>query len=132
MMKYIYCQLSKSTYKRMNLNEIESRAAIQYRDSLYRVRRIYKNADQDLLLDILLSVAADYIINRRTDEGIIRTIKPYLEDTSRKIDELLMNGIIREQRMYDGHCHKSEYCFDEGELAHYVLSKKDDFRKEIR
>ena len=132
MMKYVYNRFNNSAFEFGNPNEVEKRAANQYTTALYKIRRICINADQDLIWDILIAITANYVITKGIDDSITETIKPYIEDTDNMIDELLINGIIRNQRMDDGNCHKSEYFFDDSELAHYVLSKKDDFRKEIR
>ncbi len=132
MMKYVYNRFNNSAFEFGNPNEVEKRAANQYTTALYKIRRICINADQDLIWDILIAITANYVITKGIDDSITETIKPYIEDTDNMIDELLINGIIRNQRMDDGTCHKREYFFDDSELAHYVLSKKDDFRKEIR
>ncbi len=86
--------------------------------------------DLNLLGNIIRIMTAYVIVNNKEAYEIEKYIKPYFDNLFEKIEELLLQGVIKDaDTIYNA---RIVYIYVYEDLIDYILGKMDDNQKEIR
>ena len=116
-------------YKRLNKQEKKADDLIYHYMSIAYERRDIIRRDFEMLRESFFCLMAYVFVNKKDFEEYKIYANQYLDDYKSKIDELRIQGIIKE---YEGNDGLYYYAYSTDQLGKYILSKLNEIPKEIR
>lgn len=117
-------------YEKVIITEMSKYNSYQMQFENVRDFNHTSSKDLELLIDIVRIMAAYIMINNMSPVELDRYVRPYLDNLLGKVDEYLLQGIIREEDCL--YTSRGIYLYVYENLIDYILGKMNDNQKEIR